>query len=712
MEALVAEASDAIEASAADPKAIRGSRPRDAPLFSKRPPRGLLKRDDPGDGDRAVDPRRRKRLRTDSGAPDLCGPAVLPPEVVALVLDALPEASDAAACIASGVFRAADDEAPRQRCRRMKKRDLVRAGDTEALAYMQLRRDARFKWSDAVLAASSGHVETLNWLWTRANKGHPCDILSHAARHGHIEVVRWLLRRDADGNRWTDAQVNRAIVAAVSEGHDAIVGYLCETNATACTPAALATAVIHGRLSLAKMLHGLYPTHARTINAGTADLHEMITPRHNPGLHGIGWRDRGLFDLACVSGHLGTVEFVWQSEHNACTSRVLMCAAGGRNPDVVRFVARNRDAIEARVASTDPEGVVRAIDSDPTRVLMIAIPSGDVPTLAALRELFPAVKSAYMGGLIYLTDDRDMASFVLAHTGHPDCHAGDIDLAAVLGVMPHHPLPQHKSIGRLGLQTVRYACEVRGYRPGAASLLDSVSGANMDVAHYLCNRHGLRSASIDYFLKGGADRHAIAATLADDLVARAAGAGCIETIERALDAWIAEPQHEIYHIDAGLSRAISRHRGGDQHRTVEYLLGRRRRLPALERAKPMVLAGNGVLHASVDLLERLHKEWDVDVYALVAYDDCLGSASVPAIEWARQHEHDIVKIRHPYTLSALVSAAAAGGERRLVEWFAARGWRPYPNGLPAPCAKEARPHYDSAAQEILAALDDDYTGVG
>lgn len=705
MDASVAKALGAIETIAADPKAILGSRPRGAHLLSKRLPKSPRKRDDPhdpGDGDRAIGPRRCKRLRTDSNSSDLCGPAVLPPEVVALVLDVLPDADDVAACITSGVFRAADDEALRQRCRRTKKRDLVRVGDTGALAYTCARRGVRFEWSDAVVAASSGHVETLNWLWTRASKGHPCDILSRAASHGHVEVVRWLLRQEGNGNRWTDAQINRAIVAALSEGHDAVVDYLCETNGAACTPAALATAVVHGRLSMAKMLHGLNPRHARAIDAGTADLYDMITPRHNPALHGIGWRGRGLFDLACVSGHLGTVEFVWQSGHNGCTSRVLMCAAGGRNPDVVRFVALNRDAIEARVA--DWEGVRRPIDGDPVRVLMIAIPSGHVPTLAALRQLFPAVRSAYMGGLIYLTDNRDMVSFVLARTGHPKCHAGDIDLAAALGVMPHHPLPQHKSIGRLGLQTVRYACEVRGCRPGAASLLDSVSSGNIDVADYLCDRHGLRSASIDYALAGGADRHTIAAALADDLIARVVDTGSIETIERALDAWIADRQHEIYHIDAGFSRAIARHRGGDRDRIVECLLQRRRRLPTSERTKPMVLAGNGVLGAPVALLDKLHREWDMDIYALVAYDDCLGSASVSGLEWARQHGHDIIEIRHAHTVSMLVSAAATRGERRLVEWFASRGWRPCPIGVPTPCTKGGHAHYDSAAEEILAAL--------
>ncbi|WBR14222.1 Ankyrin repeat protein [Pandoravirus kuranda] len=707
MEAPIAEASGATKMTATGPNATPDSRRCGTPLI----PKGPLKRDDPhdpDDGGRANDPRRRKRPRTDGDSPDLCGPAVLSPEIVALVLDALLEASDVAACIASGVFRAADDEALRQRCRRTKKRDLIRAGDTEALAYMRARRGARFEWSHAVTAASSGRLEALRWIWVHADKGYPCDILSHAARHGHIDVVQWLLQQ-AD-HRWTDIQINRAIVAAVSEGHGALVDYLCETNGVVCTPAALATAVVHGRLSIAKMLHRLNPTHARAINAGTADLYDMITPRHNPGLHGIGWRDRGLFDLACVSGHLATVEFVWQSEHNKCTRRILMCAAGGRNPDVVRFVARNRDAIEARVASSDPQGVVCAIDSDPTRVLMIAIPSGDVPTLVALRELFPAVGSAYMGGLLYLTNDRDMVSFVLAHTGHPDCHAADIDLAAALGVAPNHPLPQHQSIGRLDLQTVRYACEIRGYRPTAADLLDSVSSLNMDVTRYLCDQHGLRSACIGDLVANGADRHTIAAALADDLVARAVDTGRIETIRCALDAWLADRQHEVYHIDAGLSRAISRHREDDRHRIVEYLLGRRRRLSASERAKPMVLAGNGVLRVPVDMLERLHSEWDVDIDALVAYDDCIGSASVPAVEWARQRGHDIIAMRHAQILSALVWAAAERGERRLVEWFAARGWRPHPDGLPTPWAKHACPHHESAAKEIFVGLTDDDGG--
>nr|UDO47275.1 ankyrin repeat [Pandoravirus massiliensis] len=700
MEAPTVEASGATETTATG---ASDSRRCGAPLLPKSP----LKRNDPrgpDDTGRADDPRRCKRPRTDGDPPDPCGPTVLPPEIVALVLDALPEANDAAACIASGVFRTADDEALRQRCRRAKKRDLVRAGDTGALAYMRARRGARFDWSHAVVAASSGRLETLRWIWVHADKGHPCDILSHAARHGHIAVVRWLLQQG--DQRWTNTHINRAIVAAIGEGHDAIVDYLCETNGAACTPVALATAVVHGRLSIAKMLHRLNPTHAHAINAGTADLCDMVTPRHNPGLHGIGWRDRGLFDLACISGHLATVKFVWQSQHNKCTRRILMCAAGGRNPDVVRFVARNRDAIEARVASSDPQGVVRAIDGDPARVLMIAIASGDVPTLVALRELFPAVGSAYMGGLLYLTNDRDMVSFVLAHTGHPDCCAADIDLAAALGVVPNHPLLQHQSIGRLDLQTVRYACEIRGYTPTAASLLDSVSSLNMDVARYLCDRHGLRSACIGDLVANGADRHTIAAALADDLVARAVDTGCIETIECALDAWLADRQHEVYHVDAGLSRAMSRHREGDRHRIVECLVERRRRLPASERAKPMVLAGNGVLRVPVDLLERLHSEWGVDIDALVAYDDCIGSASVPAIEWARQRGHDIIAMRHTHIVSALVSAAAERGERRLVEWFAARGWRPHFDGLRAPCIEDARPHYDLAAEEILAGLAD------
>ncbi|AVK76738.1 Ankyrin repeat domain containing protein [Pandoravirus macleodensis] len=703
MDAPTAGASGDIELDVISPRSALSLPSRDAPLVPKRRAAYGV------DGNRhTIDPRRCKRPRVDSFDP--CGaPTTLPPEIVAHILDALPDMDDAAACIASGVFCAAGDEALRQRCRRTKKRDLVRAGDTETLAYMHARRGARFEWSDAVLAASSGHMEALRWLWTHARKGHPCDILTHAAHNGHVEVVQWLLEQQKGGNQWTDVQINQAIIAAVSEGHDAVVGYLCETNSTACTPAALATAVVHGRLSIAKMLYDLNPSHAHAIDAGAADLHNMIAPRHNTGLNGIGWRDRGLFDLACISGHLDMVEFVWQTEHNGCTPRILMCAAGGRNPDVVRFVARNRDAIEARVTGSDPRGARWSIDSDPVRVLMIAIPSGDVPTLVTLRDLFPAIKSAYMGGLLYLTDDRDMASFVLAHTGHPGCDSKDIALAAALGVMPDCPLPIHKSIGRLDLQTVRYAREVRGYNPRANSLLDSVSSGNTDVAHYLCQQRGVRSMSIDDLIAGGADDRVIVASLAHDIIARAVDLGCTETVERALDAWIPDRRHKVYHIDAGLSRAVARHR--DRDHIIRCLLKRRRQLPVSERAKPIVLAGNGVLGAPVASLDRLHREWDMDIYALVAYDDRLESASISGIEWARQHGHDIIKARHAHSVSALVLAAATRGERRLVEWFASRGWRPCSDDyVPTPCIKGMRAHYDSAAEEILAGLADDNTG--
>jgi len=232
----------------------------------------------------------------------------LPPEVACLVLDRL-DGADLLLCLDLGVFTNvdADDERRRRaerRSRGVKKRDLVRCGDVEALKHIHETRGARFFLQDVALAAAGGHLEVVKWVYEHAQEGHLYGAIEAAAAGGHLAVVDWLAQH---GTGRVSPPEREVIFEAAKGGHLPVIEYACKGRSPShrVMVQAAIKAARHGHTDVVRYL----------CNSGRSALTA-------DGL------DR-MVDAAAERGHIAIVEFLWTTFGSSGTVRGLFGAVGG-----------------------------------------------------------------------------------------------------------------------------------------------------------------------------------------------------------------------------------------------------------------------------------------------------------------------------------------------------------------------------------------------
>lgn len=92
----------------------------------------------------------------------------LPLELAMLVLALFDDDRDFEACVDSELF-ALDQQTIRlwHKAHTRKKRRLVAEGDLEALVYIEARRPVRLFMQDVALAAATGRLDVVEWVWAR-----------------------------------------------------------------------------------------------------------------------------------------------------------------------------------------------------------------------------------------------------------------------------------------------------------------------------------------------------------------------------------------------------------------------------------------------------------------------------------------------------------------------------------------------------------------
>lgn len=360
----------------------------------------------------------------------------LPAEVASLVLDSLTHA-DAQSCIRAGVF-ALDDptaEAARRRCQHAKKRDLARAGDVVALAYLHAVKGARFSLDHVTGAAEAGHLDAAKWLLERTSAVPIPRLLQKAAAGGNPDLVRFVCARatpDADA-------VAEALAYAAAKGHGEVVDYLCASYGEPRSPVALFLATTKGHHVIAQRLAEAAPRHATAVarvthrkvtfcwdnddakhdDKGDRDDGQtwlLVDPdltgrlfggHHDADTTGLSL-DMTLLDAACASGDLGAVERLLSTGAvHASRKDAIVWAACGGNRDVVLSVWRRCVAMRAR-AGDDPNRA-RGV------AMRVALLSRDIAFAVLVNALFDyeaTIASAYdllpcgAGGMRFAIEQR------------------------------------------------------------------------------------------------------------------------------------------------------------------------------------------------------------------------------------------------------------------------------------------------------------------
>ncbi|KAL3656484.1 hypothetical protein V7S43_018631 [Phytophthora oleae] len=226
--------------------------------------------------------------------------------------------------------------------------EAARNGELELVRWLC---EVRGEWSPyaAVLAASGGHLQVLEWLrtnlfsssssaismddtaagghldvlrWLQSHSGYATPgAMNKAAASGHLEVVKWL-----HGNR-REGCTNDAMNLAATAGHLDIVQWLHENRDEGCTTDAMDGAAKHGHLDIVLWLHGNRTEGCteRAIDRAAANGHLTVVQ----WLHGN--RSEGCttaaMDGAARSNHLETVQWLNENRSEGCTITAMNLAA-------------------------------------------------------------------------------------------------------------------------------------------------------------------------------------------------------------------------------------------------------------------------------------------------------------------------------------------------------------------------------------------------
>ncbi|AVK76312.1 Ankyrin repeat domain containing protein [Pandoravirus neocaledonia] len=597
-------------------------------------------------------------------------------EVVGLVLDHL-DSDDVDRALGSGIFSIdADAERTRRRCQATKKRRLVAKGDLAALKRIRRKRNARFVLQDLTLAAKGGHLDAVIWLHKHARGGYPCRAIQEASAGGHLAVVKWLCEAGRIDIR--PGAIDAAVDAAANGGHDDVVAYLAEKHDGTGTPAALFWAVRNGHTDVVQRLCAVRPENAgayyhvtyghapASITMISGEDPEVVNAikvtavaKDHPGF--------GLFDLACLVGHMDIVRLLWQHGIARWTPALLCMAAVARGTDVVDFVYAHRPALEAGIM---PDEFCYE------EIIAIAICSGSVAKVAAWHWAMhaPFVLSRSDMVNVACRGHLDMFKFLCSRNAPVNldscllgaCKGGSIAVVTHLldagAAINEQAINEAASHGHSDIVRLLYA---RGgdIRVHASTLNQAVTHCDADVVAHM--RH-VGQAEVDAYaitesvLRGRAD---VAAALCDR-APPPPGSSCVNHVGTVA----CTVGHPLFSLDDTLYTAIMRGNRG----AIDALLDAR---PAVVGPRPYLMpdhhCGNVHFDAVRRVVERCDVVWNTCDYTV---GNAIMFGSARTARWF--HARGILDCEQHDSVAALVPNAAINGHLSTVEFMWERGFRP------------------------------------
>ncbi|RLN91952.1 hypothetical protein BBJ28_00018486 [Nothophytophthora sp. Chile5] len=210
-----------------------------------------------------------------------------------------------------------------------------------ALAYLQFVH-ARFPQekprpsSPAAAAASNGHLDVLQWLYSELGVELTEMAMRQAAENGHLNIVQWLHANDCKHG------CVEMIDGAANNGHFELVRWLHDNRSEGCTEMAMTSAAGHGRLDIVQWLH-TNRTEGCTVMAmnlaarnNHKDVVQWLHEHRNEGC------TPAAMDGAAGAGHLEMVQWLHTHRKEGCTTDAMDTAAGGGHLDVIKWLHANR----------------------------------------------------------------------------------------------------------------------------------------------------------------------------------------------------------------------------------------------------------------------------------------------------------------------------------------------------------------------------------
>ncbi|RLN86493.1 hypothetical protein BBJ28_00003703 [Nothophytophthora sp. Chile5] len=209
-----------------------------------------------------------------------------------------------------------------------------------ALTYLQFAHSrsprTMLRLSTSVAAASNGHLEVLQWLYSDVGVTLTRGAMRHAAENGHLNVVQWLHNNGCErGDAWM-------LDGAAKHGHFEIVRLLHANREEGCTWRAMSLAAGRGHLEIVQWLHA-HRTEGCTVVA-------MDLAAQNNHMDVVQWlhehRSEGCttnaMDGAAREGHLEMVQWLHAHRREGCTTAAMNSASRGGHLDVIKWLHANR----------------------------------------------------------------------------------------------------------------------------------------------------------------------------------------------------------------------------------------------------------------------------------------------------------------------------------------------------------------------------------
>ncbi|KAF0691367.1 Aste57867_17387 [Aphanomyces stellatus] len=160
------------------------------------------------------------------------------------------------------------------------------------------------------LAAATGHLDVLQFLFEHGYGGCTTFTMDDAARNGHLEVVQWLHEHSKVGCSF------RAIDGAAAFGHLDIVDFLLDSRDEGFSIDAILGAATRGHLTLVALLAD---------ESGVEDvlLQAMVA--------------------AAASGKLEVVQYCYEQHEGCCVQKAIAAAGKACHADVLRYLKQKPD---------------------------------------------------------------------------------------------------------------------------------------------------------------------------------------------------------------------------------------------------------------------------------------------------------------------------------------------------------------------------------
>ncbi|RLN96148.1 hypothetical protein BBJ28_00013346 [Nothophytophthora sp. Chile5] len=209
-------------------------------------------------------------------------------------------------------------------------------GHLEVLQWLYSELGAMLTGSAMKLAAGNGHLNVVQWL--HANGCERCDAsaMDTAAKNGHLEIVRWLHDNRDEGCS------EKAMTLAAGAGHLEIVQWLDANRTEGCSVLAMNLAAQNNWMGVVQWLHEHRSEGCTTLamDGAAREGHlEMVQWLHTHRSEGC---TTSAMDWAAREGHLEMVKWLHVNRREGCTTLALNWAAREGHLEMVKWLHDNR----------------------------------------------------------------------------------------------------------------------------------------------------------------------------------------------------------------------------------------------------------------------------------------------------------------------------------------------------------------------------------